>query len=91
MRKGQTCEFYCTMQGADENGLLIRNYTGQTVTVVRHKRPPEVDSEIKDVYLVRASDGVEFDAFECELDGQIKNHGPYYDASGGLFYGEVSA
>jgi hypothetical protein len=44
-------------------------HTGQRVTIVRPLGPDEADpTDVGPMYRVRAEDGVEFDAFEDELD-----------------------
>lgn len=68
LKVGDVCAFYSEVQQeyeAPENRL--RRFTGQDVTVIAELGKPDVDSS--DSYTVRASDGIEFTAWEEELNG----------------------
>lgn len=73
---GNRYTFYSTMAGKTSGDVYPRRYTGQEVEVV--ERTTEVDEESSGLFLVRADDGVEFDAYPDELDGFIYDTGQFY-------------
>lgn len=75
IRAGRRYEFHSTMQG-EVGGVSLRNYTGQCVTVI--ERLNIDDPEVEPLFRVRAGDGVEFDAYEGELNGWYRDVGPTY-------------
>lgn len=90
---GKQYEFYAEMQqGLDPPEERMRNYTDQTVTVVRPLRgqdepDPESDwfeptedeqPEVSRGFIVRAADGTEFTALEEELNGWDRDLGQFF-------------
>lgn len=60
--------FKTQLEGRDANGVQLNAYNGQTVKLVHPIDPATYDhAEAGDMYLVRANDGVEFEAFSDEL------------------------
>jgi hypothetical protein len=82
VKVGERREFYSTLQGADAAGIKVRNYTGQTVEVVKDisdtVEPVEPGGYTEPLFVVRAPDGVEFDAWQEELNGSVKKGGAFY-------------
>lgn len=75
---GQKYEFYAEMQQAEmPEQERMRNYTGQTVTVLAGPLPKD-DEEGSDLFKICAADGREFEAFEEELNGWNKALGQYF-------------
>lgn len=64
---GGRYEFHSTLMGDEPTGIYPRHYSGQTVTVLHEIT--DVDPEVERLFKVRADDGVEFAAFQGELDG----------------------
>lgn len=83
---GQSYLFYAEMM--EENKLAgerMRDYTGQSVVVVRGLTSEESDCSAPDVsrgFVVRAKDGREFHALEEELNGWDRDLGQFYGPSG---------
>jgi hypothetical protein len=74
---GNEYEFYAEMQQAEMPAHeRMRNYTTQKVTVIAGPLPK--DPETSDLFVVRAADGREFEAYEEELNGWDKALGQYY-------------
>lgn len=75
---GKHYEFYAEMQEAElPPAERMRNYTGQQVLVVSGPQPKD-DPDDSDCFVVRASDGREFEAMEEELNGWDKALGQYF-------------
>lgn len=74
---GREYEFYAEMQQAELPAHeRMRNYTGQKVTVISGPLPK--DPETSDLFIVRAADGREFQAYVEELSGWDKALGQYF-------------
>lgn len=77
IKVGQQYEFYSEMQQEYKPASgRNRNYTGQMVTVIKGPLPKDPDTS--DLFVVRAADGREFDAYEEELTGWDKALGQYF-------------
>ena len=75
---GQQYEFHSEMQEAELPAPeRIRNYTGQTVTVISGPEPKD-DPENSDFFVVQAADGRQFTAAEEELNGWDKALGQFF-------------
>src|SRR5690606_3343005 len=61
VRIGDRRMFFSTLQGAGGDGVLVRRYTGQEVTVVRDVSDTVDDESGERMFCVRAGDGVQFD------------------------------
>lgn len=83
IRVGESYPFFSTLEGLDGHGIQCRKYTGQTVLVISDETE-EIDyEEIQErIFTVRADDGVEFSAWEGELDGWFFDTGQYYTPEG---------
>lgn len=76
---GQRYEFFAEMQEAEKPAAeRMRNYTGQSITVVALAVPRIDDEEQPPLWRVRAADGREFLAQEEELNGWDKALGQYF-------------
>jgi hypothetical protein len=87
---GKSYTFYCEVQQEYEPPeKRLRKYTGQDVTVIRNRTREEYDGPGPDdndddfdtsrLFVVRASDGVEFDAHIEELNGLDRDLGQYFN------------
>lgn len=75
---GGEYEFFSELQQAEmPEQERMRNYTGQTVTVLAGPLPKD-DEEGSDLFKICAADGREFEAFEEELNGWNKALGQYF-------------
>lgn len=80
---GGTYPFYVEMfQDGTPAGERMRDYTGQTVTVVRPLRTDECDPDSSRGFIVRAANGFKFTALEEELNGWDYDLGQYVGPSG---------
>lgn len=93
---GATYTFYAEMMEEDKpTGERMRDYTGQSVVVMRQLTSEEsdwfepyqengelVEPEVSRGWIVRADDGREFTALEEELNGWDFDLGQFYGPSG---------
>jgi hypothetical protein len=93
---GNQYEFYAEMrQDYEPPEQRMRNYTGQTVLVVRPLNADEsdwfepyeengelIEPEVSRGFIVRSDDGFEFCALEEELNGWDKDLGQFYNPDG---------
>lgn len=74
IKLGDIKEFRSSLSGRDGNGLLVRQFTGENVTVVDF-----VDQFCQDrpekMFRVETESGIVFSAWQSELDGTLKE--PY--------------
>jgi hypothetical protein len=76
IKPGDVLEFHSTLQGEDGNGVWVREYSGQKVTVLQlYECAEDQDEPGEDLWAVQAADGVEFSAWETELNGFIAETG----------------
>lgn len=76
---GESYPFYSTLEGKDGYGIQCRQYTGQTVLVVEDTTNETDDERI---FKVRASNGIEFSAWEGELNGWFYDTRQFYSPEG---------
>ena len=79
---GQLRKFHSTLAGPDAAGILVRQYSSSFVTVlgladVAEREEPSV-GPFKHLWLVRASDGTEFQAWDVELDGKLEDTNDWF-------------
>lgn len=75
---GAVKEFRSSLSGRDGSGILVRQFTGERVTIVEDvssQCDPEVLENGERMYRVEAQDGTIFAAWLSELDDSILN--PY--------------
>lgn len=65
VRAGDRRRFRSTLYGLDGEGILVRKYSDQPVTVLRPA--DNADEYLEPMWRVRAEDGTEFSAWEREL------------------------
>jgi hypothetical protein len=81
---GKSYQFFSTVRDIETPGTttLIRDYTGQHVKILAVTCGPGMDDwiegETEAIYHVQAEDGVEFDAYEGELNGWFLDTGQFY-------------
>lgn len=76
---GGRYEFYAEMQQEGEPAAnRMRNYTGQTVTVIGLEQERNDEAEEPPLYKVRADDGHEFIVQEDEINGWDNALGQYF-------------
>lgn len=77
---GNQYTFYSTMQQEYEPPeKRMRNYTGKLVTALKHSNADCKDEEgYEAMFLVRAGDGFEFEAYEGELNGWFSDTGQFF-------------
>lgn len=79
---GQLRKFHSTLAGPDAAGILVRQHSGSFVTVlglaaVAEREEPSV-GPYKHLWLVRASDDTEFQAWDVELDGKLEDTNDWF-------------
>jgi hypothetical protein len=82
---GECYPFYSTLEGVDGYGVQCRQYTGQHVLVVEDTTDYEGEGYAEtqeSIFKVRAEDGVEFSAWEGELNDWFFDTRQYYTPEG---------
>lgn len=80
-KPGDRLRFFSTLQETDSAGIRVRDYSGQEVEVVRDNTlygSPDFEDIGERIFTVRADDGVEFGAWEGEIDGFYFDTGQFY-------------
>lgn len=74
IKLGDIREFRSSLSGRDGNGLLVRQFTGEKVTVIEdvsNQCDPEVLESGERMYRVEAKNGTTFAAWLSELNDSI--------------------
>ena len=83
VKVGDSRQFYSTLEGVDGYGVQCRRYTGQHVIVIKDETDAEAFTHnLEHLFRVRAEDGVEFSAWEGELNDWFFDTGQYYTSEG---------
>ena len=82
---GEHYPFYSTLEGRDGHNVQCRHYTGQHVLVIKDTTEyddPSFTETQERIFMVRAEDGVEFSAWEGELNDWYFDTRQFYDHKG---------